>query len=577
MMREFDGNVGKDGCTVRIDLASQIIRLDTKETLLGRREELHPTLPSLMGRIYRARPEIEFVSAALLSQKAKQFDDGLVAAIALATQHGLPGLLSKLDCVEGLVAELMQHETRDTKAVIPVLLAAGILGGRIAAAPQQWQAQVDSVLGEFLSDPLRSKPLGFYTWTTELTDIFRQDRMLQTKFSGETLELLAAVMRRQADLRKSYETLLAIGERLTNYYAHADLRKYIAPAGSVKDEETAALFPSCASPETTLTERMFPLPTAVPGDFSLMDEVVHGIRRGTLSLSPSPRSGWYEYQLWSLEPLVNPHKTVESAHLQFDRSYCDHLVNLFKGAYSLARETHVKDLDVAVCGAAGGFRKDPTIYIHPALTVEPTATSYQRRALAYRFICRSLTDLIGDESLRQIHRVSENAPVSQNLGDELRQMEALFWAAYLTSMAELGLPAKLEADASYPPTLDENYCLKHFQNWKTRLLSDPDIANDSRMMVPVFQDLGRKKTKVWVFLGWELTWIEASFVRDPKIEVRDKSGKECKRQISFTRHLYAAPSPVIHEIYVSELLDRPQFRAHCDKYRTTSAILENLA
>ena len=97
-----------DGCTVRIDLASQIIRLDIKETLIGPREELHPTLSSLMGRAYRARPEIEFVSAALLSQKAKQFDDGLVAAIVLATQHGLPGLLRKPDCVEGLVAELMQ-------------------------------------------------------------------------------------------------------------------------------------------------------------------------------------------------------------------------------------------------------------------------------------------------------------------------------------------------------------------------------------------------------------------------------------------------------------------------------------
>jgi hypothetical protein len=221
--------------------------------------------------------------------------------------------------------------------------------------------------------------------------------------------------------------------------------------------------------------------------------------------------------------------------------------------------------------------KDPTIYIHPSLTVEPTATSYQRRALAYRFLYRSLSNLIGDESLRQIHRVSEKGPVSQNLGDELRQMEALFWGAYLTSMVELGLPARLETDGSQPPALDENSCLKQFQEWKVRLLSDPDVARDSRMMVPVFYDLGRKKTKVWAFLGWEFTRLEASFARDPKIEVRDKSGKECTRPVRFTPYSYEAAKPVIHEIYVSELMDRSQFRAHCDKYRTAAAILENLA
>ena len=82
-------------------------------------------------------------------------------------------MLSKPDCVEGLVAELMQYQTQETPSVAPALLAASILGGGIAAAPQQWQAKVDSVLGEFLSDPLRSKLLGVYIWTSELSDVFQ--------------------------------------------------------------------------------------------------------------------------------------------------------------------------------------------------------------------------------------------------------------------------------------------------------------------------------------------------------------------------------------------------------------------
>jgi len=119
--------------------------------------------------------------------------------------------------------------------------------------------------------------------------------------------------------------------------------------------------------------------------------------------------------------LVNPEKAAEAAHLQFYPRHRDHLVKLFKGTCALARETHVKDLYTPVCGAAeGGFHEDPTIYVHPSLTVEPTAPSYERRALAYRFIYRSLSNLIAEESLRKIHRVSEKGPVSENLGDELR-------------------------------------------------------------------------------------------------------------------------------------------------------------
>jgi hypothetical protein len=34
--------------------------------------------------------------------------------------------------------------------------------------------------------------------------------------------------------------------------------------------------------------------------------------------------------------------------------------------------------------------------------------------------------------------------------------------------------------------------------------------------------------------------------------------------------------PVFAEAYVSRLLDRDEFRAHCDRYRTRTRILEHL-
>jgi hypothetical protein len=35
--------------------------------------------------------------------------------------------------------------------------------------------------------------------------------------------------------------------------------------------------------------------------------------------------------------------------------------------------------------------------------------------------------------------------------------------------------------------------------------SDRDVSRDARMMVPIFHDEQRKKTKVWAFLGWRTT------------------------------------------------------------------------
>ena len=76
------------------------------------------------------------------------------------------------------------------------------------------------------------------------------------------------------------------------------------------------------------------------------------------------------------------------------------------------------------------------------------------------------------------------------------------------------------------------------------------------MMVPVFHDVGRKKTKVWIFVGWESTWITAGFKRAPKVEVLDQSGDPSDRRIEFGSSSYMAATPVMHEVYVSKLMDR---------------------
>ena len=76
--------------------------------------------------------------------------------------------------------------------------------------------------------------------------------------------------------------------------------------------------------------------------------------------------------------------------------------------------------------------------------------------------------------------------------------------------------------------------LAAFAAWRDKLSGDVDIGQDSRMMVPVFYDQYRKKTKVWMFLGWVSKLVTVDFDRLPTATIFDKAGKNL-RQAQRTR------------------------------------------
>jgi hypothetical protein len=99
------------------------------------------------------------------------------------------------------------------------------------------------------------------------------------------------------------------------------------------------------------------------------------------------------------------------------------------------------------------------------------------------------------------------------------------------------------------------------------------------MMVPVFYDVLRKKTKVWAFLGWVERPLTVSFATPPQVTVRDADGQEVPRssyRLSYSQRWVTLAYPVTAEVYVSRVLDRQEFRKHCDRHVTRKAILENL-
>lgn len=215
--------------------------------------------------------------------KAKQFDDGLVAAVELAAQEGSGSYGGKKPLLAGLLKALAGKHGD----AVTTLGAAAALGFKGASG-----AEVDARVALFLKDELRSKPIGFYTWNENLGAIFRQDRMLQQEISDRaSVEEVIRALHGSPGLRKSYEGYLALMEGLTNPLANPDLRvrlKALDQGRAVVAAQQSYFFPPSEAHETKIVKELFK-DAPVPPGFNLA-AVARGrhSRRG----AARPLMGW---------------------------------------------------------------------------------------------------------------------------------------------------------------------------------------------------------------------------------------------------------------------------------------------
>jgi hypothetical protein len=261
---------------------------------------------------------------------------------------------------------------------------------------------------------------------------------------------------------------------------------------------------------------------------------------------------------------VIPERMPEASHLQTEPSYRKQLLELFKGILALTRETHIKQLELPVGAAAPAIPEAVIIHVTPELAAEPLPTYYLRRGESYQFIRTVLEETFGAEALRRMHRQTASGPVAIDLATELEQMQSLFRGAAAKVNRQLGIAAGDDSSV--------------FQRWAASVTTDPDLGKDARMMVPLFYDQGRDKTKVWVFLGWSQRPVHIGFAKPPTAEVSQKGRKvdPKKVELKFGSRYQNLSYPVTAEVYVSTILNRDEFRQHCDRYKTQAAILENL-
>ena len=568
-----------DGFRVELDLSTQVLAVEAPiDVGFSFERDAGPgPAEAPLSATLGAMDSTALVSASVLAQKAKIFDDGLYAAVEVATQEGTGRHAGKAALLASLGRALAGSDSFVAGTAPELLLGAARLGHvHVEGVPPAVEARAQHAVEAFLADEVSCKPVGFYTWSQQLEHIFQQDRMLQAEMDTAGVKAVASALRADSTAGATYKHHLRLVSRLTNPFAHPDLRSLLEAAGDGHAdavEEGTRFFPPSVAHETAIIKKLFGS-RPIPDGFVLADEMIRRIRSSELDLAPRAESGWYDYQTWALEALVIPERMPEGERLRLDAGYRTLLDDLFKGLLTLTRETHVKQLEIPRVGAAGPGR-EVFIKITPVLSAEPLATFYLRRALGYRYIRSVLEDAFGSQELERLHRLSQAGPVPVSLAEELSGMEALFLGAHVSVARELGLAL----DTATGSDTSASEAVDRFAAWAGALSCDADLSADLRAMVPVFYDVERRKLKVWAFLGWACRPITVSFAQPPQATFFDLRGNRLHDPPSIRWGVLreALPYPVTAELFVDRVLDRDEFRRLCDSCGTRSEILSRLA
>ncbi len=602
-----------DGCQVTLNKSGSVTRLDIADF-----EEADL---ALKGRLFRGRAEaIEAVrphreaqlipSLEVVNGMMKPFNDGLYAAVELAVQQGAAeGDEGKRDLLADLLARLLEALESADGAARPyledsaVFVAGGLIaGGLEPEAPEAILSRAEAAVAEFDADGVLSRPIGFYTWSDELEGIFRQDRFLQS-YQGEQdpysarqvglFSAVAAVLQQDPDLEARYLRVLSVFAGMTNpYFNHpvsrlfpyvsgledlADVAGITAqlladhpPAeGAPSCSPRLALFPSSDSPENELFRELYCSSAPAEGT-SLIDVLIGAIRDGTVDLAPEEGSGWYDYQLHSLETLLLPERGPESDHLLLTAAYKEKLVETFKSLITQARETHVKQLDVGMMGTSA-----PRVFdLYPRFDAEPFPTYYLRSARAYRFVGTVIAATAGEEVLASRARLTEEGPSDEALGEELRRMTETLYGLYFLTARGVGLRPELlpEEMAEY----DEAECVAAAREWLAGWTTDESVTTDPRVILPVGRDGERGTVRYWAVVGVRVVRSNASFVEGYLPEVLDTGG--CEQQQTRGQDYYLLVEQMV-EVDIAASTPPPtrdELRALCDAHETVEEIVAAL-
>lgn len=550
----------------QVNASGAVIKLDTPR-LFGQGEVDRP-LAASYAAVMKDSPWGMLPSVNLIDGKAKQFDDGLYAAIDRAYYSGDPALGAKVEGHRALIGRLLAAVKPGSAAAD--YLAAGLSLDESHPPTVPVGPSARRLGGAFRSDPVRSRPIGYYTWDATLGDCFRVLRFFSQPIDNPAIIAeLTRALRADSDLLARVCAANALSARLTNPLGHPSVADLAAdPTLKLPEDVPVSLFPPSTSREVELFNRIFR--NGLPPNAQMMRALVETIRSGTVDLTPGPDSGWYGYQAFALEPLLLPERGEGADHLLLTRDYKKRSLVAFEALLTKRRETHARQLKYAIASAAPGRVVRPGPPIRPRLRVEPNPSYYLRTARAYGFVAALLDATFGAEAMATLHGRAATGTRPEALGAEVRGMADLFLGLACLSSEDIGHRlATTPAEAARRAAAEAAATA-----WLDRIKADPDLAADTRVAIPIGHDPNTRKVRLWATIGVSLTQLKAEYARSPQVRQAEGGDWRVVRpdELEPSYDYIAVEEFAELELDGGRVFTRDELRAICDASKTRDAI-----
>ena len=554
-----------------------LLKPDSDEVLL----KLHANYRDAIQGVQSSGGHV-LASINLIDGKAKQFDDGLYAALE---QFWFQEHVAELPGDLAFLKELAAAVPVDSRAAAYFAVGLELAGIKIPATNQ---ISVTFFKDRFNSDLVQSKPIGFYTWNEKLQQCYRVGRFFQMEFeldNNDWMQPLIRALQTKSELQATYRRILARWARLSNvpsrltaldlvdYSTGQDLMRFRRQRNLTAS--TVSLFPPGSNRESELIRRLFPAGFSAKDD--TMRELVKAIRNGSVDLQPKDDSGWYDHQVYALETLLVPKRGEESKWLLLTGNYKRRRLEAFQALMTKRKETHVLRSEMGVKTARSApLPLDPLERFSPRLRLEPAPTYYLRMARSYRFLNQAVHEFVPEAHLATLHGLTEQGTRKQPLLEELRDIERLFYGCYALSAEDLGLGLNLTEDEQ--AVLAESRSIA--EKWLTSYTDDLDLAVDTRVIVPVAENLRRGVISVWATPGIRFSRLKTNYLSEAPPSVRTSETEEWSplkpEQLGEATYLLPVDEFVSVQVPSSRILNRKEFQDLCNDAKNKEEIIQRL-
>lgn len=486
------------GKTIRIDNRGAMFLADVNEDP-SLTDRLFPDFATALS--FAGKNNLDLLpSVSLIHWRLKKEDDRILEDLQLEMQKSCLTLLRLLD---GEIGKGLSGDEDLEEAAAFIATARSLDGVPLSSRPEQIGKKARVLLDEFESGA-RSGSRGFneslvperYSSDPELARMFRVQRFLMGPLRPRAVSGMVSVFTGRPDLSMRLEQMNRTLSVMDNPPETRHLLDLLKPSKGEPRDRTGPIppgicfLPPAHSPENRYYYKKYGF-ALMPFGAGWMDDLADGIRSGSMAFSPTDKSGWYDYKLYSLVPLIRRDHSLALAtrKIRATLEYRNFMEDSFRAALASARETHVMRIEPVYFGLL--IKPEPVIELSPHFSCEPAPSVYLRLSRAYRFLRKNLPEGI----------VSERA---RDLEETTRALGAI-------SLLELGIPPDGLPEGPFPEGFPHKD-LDRAGSWLEKLGSDDMLKEDPRFALNAAS--GRK----WAIVGVRLRRLVYRYDKAPTVD-----------------------------------------------------------